>query len=810
MSEFQQKILDKILEKATKAADSSSTIADKVESQGKTLDKISPKITGIRNSTTKIENTVITVSEKVKESVTNSRDLGKDFKKALTKINKMYSALVIDGLNNLPKDMKASIKEDRSLLRDILATVNVANEKLNRIGSNSRSIKAKAENLEGKNNVVVNITANGPGASLAAEEASSKETNKQLYEIKAIIRTISNNMKPNRLKDKEDKEDSNKASNKESSKGKSKKKGSNKEDKDSSGFGLGSLLSTGGMLSAGLTALTALAAGRFALSEGGYDNEAMRAAKLSTGLMQKGGVSKIADIYKGAKGMGQRVGLLKPKTVAKEVIDLKDFDFKDFLKSLDDKAIKEGEKTMAKAAKNTILKESASKAAAWTVKKVGKKLPIVGLGIGAAFAAQRALEGDFWGAGLELASGIASLMPGIGTMVSIGIDGILVAKDISKNSKHISEEMRSAAEASERFANVMLQTAEKAAATGSKQDADIADLAKTQAESNMALQSLPFAEKKLKEKMEETGMNIPLNSIKSDMGKILEKQSDLSEDGIKATLKSHLSSRGDMGDIEKYHTERNEELLQVLRLSAIAERNKAKEESFSPAVRESVSLAFKEQGKKDELQRQSEYENHAVNFSRFFSQYAIEKINGEQYIRNIENNTLLTRNESSELLEEAGYLTKKIEHIMSTPSLKMTLERNKPELYEYMENLYENHRYSKAYSQQEIEMNRQKAERGIPTAASYRPTMKDFSDVTTSRKPVSYDMRPSPNVSSKAGVSSSMQDMLFKSMQQKYPISVNPNTVMNTTTISNSSPTLLQPTMEYNSYSPLFWNGRNK
>ncbi len=63
-------------------------------------------------------------------------------------------------------------------------------------------------------------------------------------------------------------------------------------------------------------------------------------------------------------------------------------------------------------------------------KSLGKKIPLVGLGLGAIFAAQRALQGDFIGAGLELASGAASTVPGIGTAASVGLDAALMAKDM--------------------------------------------------------------------------------------------------------------------------------------------------------------------------------------------------------------------------------------------------------------------------------------------------------------------------------------------------------------------------------------------
>ena len=64
-------------------------------------------------------------------------------------------------------------------------------------------------------------------------------------------------------------------------------------------------------------------------------------------------------------------------------------------------------------------------------KSLGKKIPLVGLGLGAIFAAQRAMQGDFIGAGLELASGAASTVPGIGTAGSIGIDAALAARDMT-------------------------------------------------------------------------------------------------------------------------------------------------------------------------------------------------------------------------------------------------------------------------------------------------------------------------------------------------------------------------------------------
>ena len=52
------------------------------------------------------------------------------------------------------------------------------------------------------------------------------------------------------------------------------------------------------------------------------------------------------------------------------------------------------------------------------------------MGAGLLFAGQRLLKGDFKGAMLEAASGIASTIPGVGTAVSIGLDATLAAKDM--------------------------------------------------------------------------------------------------------------------------------------------------------------------------------------------------------------------------------------------------------------------------------------------------------------------------------------------------------------------------------------------
>lgn len=62
-------------------------------------------------------------------------------------------------------------------------------------------------------------------------------------------------------------------------------------------------------------------------------------------------------------------------------------------------------------------------------KSLLKKIPGVSLIAGGLFAGSRALQGDFSGAAMELASGAAGTIPGLGTAASVGLDAALLAKD---------------------------------------------------------------------------------------------------------------------------------------------------------------------------------------------------------------------------------------------------------------------------------------------------------------------------------------------------------------------------------------------
>ena len=98
--------------------------------------------------------------------------------------------------------------------------------------------------------------------------------------------------------------------------------------------------------------------------------------------------------------------------------------------------IKTVEKDVAKNTVETVTKNTAKSAAKSAAKSTGKtilkKIPIIGLIASGLFGLQRFLEGDTTGAAMELASGAASTLPGLGTVVSTMIDTGLTVRDIKK------------------------------------------------------------------------------------------------------------------------------------------------------------------------------------------------------------------------------------------------------------------------------------------------------------------------------------------------------------------------------------------
>ena len=102
------------------------------------------------------------------------------------------------------------------------------------------------------------------------------------------------------------------------------------------------------------------------------------------------------------------------------------------------KAAKEAAEKAAKEAAESATKEVTEKtskeAAELIAKSAGrtalKKVPIVSIGAGLIFGFQRALQGDFVGAGAEVTSGILGTFAGPGTVGSVAIDAGLLASDL--------------------------------------------------------------------------------------------------------------------------------------------------------------------------------------------------------------------------------------------------------------------------------------------------------------------------------------------------------------------------------------------
>lgn len=76
-----------------------------------------------------------------------------------------------------------------------------------------------------------------------------------------------------------------------------------------------------------------------------------------------------------------------------------------------------------------------------TTKSFLKKVPVIGGLLGLIFGIQRFKKGDWLGGTLEVASGISSVVPGVGTALSIAIDSFLLFRDI-KNLNKTEEEKK--------------------------------------------------------------------------------------------------------------------------------------------------------------------------------------------------------------------------------------------------------------------------------------------------------------------------------------------------------------------------------
>jgi hypothetical protein len=98
-------------------------------------------------------------------------------------------------------------------------------------------------------------------------------------------------------------------------------------------------------------------------------------------------------------------------------------------KAAEKAAVKGGEKALEKAGEKVGAEEAAKLGGKTLAKSFLKKIPLIGAVAGLAFAASDLLEGDTVGAGLDAASGLVSIIPGVGTAASIALDATKAARD---------------------------------------------------------------------------------------------------------------------------------------------------------------------------------------------------------------------------------------------------------------------------------------------------------------------------------------------------------------------------------------------
>ena len=108
---------------------------------------------------------------------------------------------------------------------------------------------------------------------------------------------------------------------------------------------------------------------------------------------------------------------------------LGDAQYKRLLKGADKPIGKALEGTVTDGLMKGMGKNAGKMAGKGVLKSVLKKIPIIAGIAGIGFGIQRALEGDFLGAGLEITSGLLGAT-GVGSGLSFGIDGFLLARDL--------------------------------------------------------------------------------------------------------------------------------------------------------------------------------------------------------------------------------------------------------------------------------------------------------------------------------------------------------------------------------------------
>ena len=170
----------------------------------------------------------------------------------------------------------------------------------------------------------------------------------------------------------------------------------------------------------------------------GQDAKALNKKYLKLRNGMKGGAgkffgpgSRLKDLFGSASDIG-RFGLRRGKTLIKRMIGRGGRRALARAGRIGAKAIKPVGVLGGKIVGKLMGKSAAKIAGKGIAKSLAKKIPLLGAVAGVAFGIERAMKGDFLGALGEVASGVASTVPGVGTAISVGIDAALVAKDINE------------------------------------------------------------------------------------------------------------------------------------------------------------------------------------------------------------------------------------------------------------------------------------------------------------------------------------------------------------------------------------------
>ena len=171
----------------------------------------------------------------------------------------------------------------------------------------------------------------------------------------------------------------------------------------------------------GILGKTAGKGGIFNTMFTGIKNNLGKVVGSITGLTALWKGKKIVNLAKGALGMK-----VAPKVVSTVATATTSAAGKSGAKIVATQVAQEGVEAAAKGTTKVVAKTAGKT----LLKSAIKKIPLIGFVAGLGFGLHKLAKGDFTGAAMEVASGAMSIVPGIGTAGSVGMDLAIAKKDI--------------------------------------------------------------------------------------------------------------------------------------------------------------------------------------------------------------------------------------------------------------------------------------------------------------------------------------------------------------------------------------------